>query len=263
MLRRSFTLHFLFLMITSFLIVQCTDSSTSVNPGDDGGDNSDPPADFSHTLAPGHSGEAFIINDTYDQLEVEIQYMPGTEPDSESINYLEEFLNQHLEKSTVTLLQPEEIPSGGKESYTAEDVRELEEELRTEFTAGSTLSAYILFVDGEYESESVLGIAYYNTSTAYFGNTIDRISGGLGQPSRTMIESTVFAHEFGHLMGLVNNGTEAQADHHDSDNGAHCTVEECLMYYSVETTNFFANLFDGSVPELGEFCVADVEAVKN
>lgn len=34
------------------------------------------------------------------------------------------------------------------------------------------------------------------------------------------------------------------------------------MYYQVETTDFFANLFDGSVPELDDFCLADIEAVK-
>ena len=138
----------------------------------------------------------------------------------------------------------------------------MEKEHREHFTEGTTLASYIIFLDGEFSTSNVLGITYYNTSTAYFHETIDRISGGLGQPSRTKIESTVFAHEFGHLMGLVNNGTDQQADHHDSENGAHCTVEECLMYYQVETTDFFANLFDGSVPELDDFCLADIEAVK-
>jgi hypothetical protein len=253
------------LLATSFLFIQCSDSSTSVDPGtDNGSDNdTDPPAEFSHTRAPGQSGGAFITNSTYDQLVVEIQYMPGARPDDESITNLQNFLELLLDKSDITMLQPQQIPSGAKESYSASDVRNIEEENRSKYTDGSTLAAYALFLDSEYESQNVLGIAYFNTSTAYFSGTINRISGGIGQPSRTSIESTVFAHEFGHLMGLVNNGTNAQADHHDSENGAHCTVEECLMYYRVETTDFFANLFDGSVPELDDFCMADLEAVKN
>lgn len=92
----------------------------------------------------------------------------------------------------------------------------MEKEHREHFTEGTTLASYIIFLDGEFSTSNVLGIAYYNTSTAYFHETIDRISGGLGQPSRTKIESTVFAHEFGHLMGLLNNGTDTQDDHHDS-----------------------------------------------
>ena len=259
--RNKVTISSLYLMIISLFFIQCSDSTTSVDPGDD--NDTDPPAEFSQTLGPGQSGEAFITDITYDQLLVELQYMPGSAPDQESITNLQAFLEQHLDKSSITFLEPQEIPSGGQVSYTASDVRIIEEENRREFTDGSSLAAYVLFLDGEYETESVLGIAYYNTSTAYFGDTINRISGGLGQPSRTKIESTVFAHEFGHLMGLVNNGTEAQTDHHDSENGAHCTVEECLMYYRVETTDFFANLFDGSVPGLDDFCLADIAAVKN
>lgn len=247
------------------LVIQCSDQSTQVDDPTtgDNGNGGEPPASFSHTQAPGHSNEAFIMDIQYDQLVVEIQFMPGSEPNEASLHNLQDFLEQHLDKSSVTILNPSEIPSGGQDSYTSTDVRSLEDQYREEFTDGSTLASYVVFLDGEYETENVLGIAYYNTSTAYFHKTIDRISGGIGQPSHTQIESTVFAHEFGHLMGLVNNGTDAQADHYDSENSAHCTVEECLMYYSVETTDFFANLFDGSVPELDDFCVADVEAVKN
>lgn len=257
----------LFLIAFSLILLQCSDSTTSVDPGDndDNGTNPDPdpPIEFDHSRAPGASAEVFITNSTFDQLTVEIQFMPGARPDDESINNLKSFLAQHLEKSSITILDPQEIASGQQESYTADDVRNIEENYREEFTDETTLAAYVLFLDGEYVSGSVLGIAYFNTSTAYFGDTINNISGGLGQPSRTTIESTVFAHEFGHLIGLVNNGTEAQSDHHDSNNGAHCTVEDCLMYFQVETTNFFDNLFDGSIPELDEFCLADIEAVKN
>ena len=263
MIRHSLVIKALSLVIICMIFSQCGDNAVSVDPGNDDDDTSNPAEEFSHTLAPGASAEAFISNNTHEEIIIEIQYMPGAAPDQESVSNLRSFLTEHLEKSNITLMEPLEISSGGQESYTATDVREIEEENRQQFTEESKLASYILFLDGEYETESVLGIAYYNTSTAYFSETIDRISGGLGQPTRTMIESTVFAHEFGHLMGLVNNGIETQADHHDSENGAHCTVENCLMYYQVETTNFFANLFDGSIPELDEFCLADIEAVNN
>lgn len=247
------------------LFIQCSKQSTQADDptNGDNGNGGESPSNFSHTQAPGHANEAFIMDILYDQLVVEIQYMPGSKPNETSLSNLQDFLDQHLDKSSITILNPSEIPSGGQDSYTATDVRSLEDQYREEFTNGSTLAAYVLFLDGEFETENVLGIAYYNTSTAYFHETIDRISGGIGQPSRTQIESTVFAHEFGHLMGLVNNGTEMNENHHDEENGAHCNVEDCLMYFSVQTTDFFANLFDGSVPELDDFCVADVEAVKN
>lgn len=244
----------------------CGDQTTGVDNGDNnnGDPNDDEPttSEFSHTRPAGDSNEAFITDQEFDQLVVEVQYMPGAKPNERSLAALQDFLEQHLEKSSVTILDPEEIPSGGQESYSPDDVRNLEEEYRQEYTSENRLNSYAIFLDGEYQTRNVLGIAYYNTSTAYFGDTIRRISGGIGEPSRTDIESTVLNHEFGHLMGLVNNGTEIQDDHHDSENGAHCTVEECLMYFSVQTTDFFANLFGGSIPELDEFCVADIDAIK-
>ena len=249
--------YFILASLSMTLFVRCSDQTTQVD--DNGNDGI---SEFNHKLSPGSSNEAFITDKQYDQLIVEIQYMPGSKPTAESIENLRDFLVQHLDKSSVTIPDPKEIPSGGQESYTATDVRELEEQHREQFTEGSTLASYALFLDGEFSTRNVLGIAYYNTSTAYFAETINRISGGVGQPSRTAIESTVFNHEYGHLMGLVNNGTEMQHDHHDSNNGAHCTVQECLMYFSVNTTDFFANLFGGNIPELDEYCVADIEALK-
>ncbi len=254
---------FVFILISfiTFTFLNCSDSSTRVDTN--GNDrNGSSPDDFSHTLSPGSSNEAFIADRAYDHLIVEIQFMPGAEPQAESVENLRDFLELHLDKSSITILDPQEIPSGGQSTYSANDVRSLEDQHRKQFTKEATLASYVLFVDGEFDSRNVLGIAYFNTSTAYFADTINRISGGVGQPSQTAIESTVFNHEFGHLMGLVNNGTEMQHNHHDSDNGAHCTVEECLMYYSVNTTDFFANLFGGTIPELDEFCVADIESLK-
>lgn len=243
------------LLIFILLFFSCSDQPTQVD------ENAD---EFSNTKNPGTSNEAFITSDDYDELVVEVQFMPGAEPKVESLSNLKAYLEKHLEKTSVTILTPKEIPSGEQDAYTAGEVRDLEEEHRENYTEDSRLFSYAIFLDGEYSEGNVLGIAYYNTSTAYFGDTINEISGeGIGQPSREKIESTVFNHEFGHLMGLVNSETEAQDDsHHDSENGAHCTVEECLMYYQVNTTDFFANIFDGSVPELNEFCLTDIEAVK-
>lgn len=265
-MKRIFTYSLFPIIVLLFILLAgCGDQTTNVdgNSGNDNGNNGDPPpADFSHKRPAGDSNKAFITNQNFDNLVVEIQYMPGAGPDTRSLVNLRDFLEKYLQKSSVTIREPREIPAGGKDSYTPADVRSLEDDHRTEFTAGNTLVTYAIFLDGEYQNENVLGIAYYNTSTAYFGETIRRISGGIGEPSRVDIESTVFNHEFGHLMGLVNNGTGVQEDHHDSENGAHCTVEDCLMYFSVQTTNFFANLFGGSIPELDEFCVADIEALK-
>lgn len=249
-------------LLTLLLLFGCSDDpvQTGTDPGDNGNGNGS--FSYSHTASPGSSNEDFVTSRNFSELIVEIQYMPGTAPTEQAIDNLQSFLEQHLIKSSITILEPEEIPSGGQESYSAADVRSIEAEHRTRYTEEGVLASYALFLDGEFSTANVLGIAYYNTSTAYFAETIGNISGGVGQPSRATIESTVFNHEYGHLMGLVNNGTEMVEDHHDEENGAHCTEQECLMYFSVNTTDFFANLFGGSIPELDDFCVADLDQLK-
>lgn len=89
---------------------------------------------------------------------------------------------------------------------------------------------------------------------------MEAISGGIGEPSQSVVEQTVTKHEVGHLLGLVDNGTPMQNDHKDEDWGAHCDIDECLMYYAI-TRDFLGDfLLGGSVPEFDEFCIEDLQA---
>jgi len=247
------------LIITVLILTASCDSDPARSDVDPGPGNNN---GFSHTENPGASAEAFLRDDDFTELLVEVQYMPGFEPTENALEELRVFLETHLNKTGVTFTEPEEIPSGGQELYSASDIRELESEHRSHFTDGNTLASYNLFVDGAYTEGNVLGIAYYNTSTAYFGETIRSASGSPPlSPSRSNIEGTVLRHEYGHLIGLVNNGVNMQEEH--QENGPHCSEDDCVMYFSVNTTDFFANIFDGSIPDLDDYCEADISAIKN
>ena len=76
-----------------------------------------------------------------------------------------------------------------------------------------------------------------------------------------MLESTVICHEFSHLSGLVNLGTPMVEDHQDSENGAHCITESCLLYHKIERMNIAINFFNqDQIPELDAFCLQDLRA---
>lgn len=243
--------HLVFLGLFIFTLFSC-DTDPVTDP--------DQSFSFNHERNPGVSATDFLTDENFDELIIEVQFMEGYEPTNEAINNLESFLEERLNKSSITILEPTEIPAEGQQRYSANEVRDLEREHRTQFSEEGSLAAYFLFLDGEYDQANVLGIAYFNTSMAFFGETIQNTSDGIFQLSRSTVETVVLQHEIGHVIGLVNNGAEMQTNHQDEENGSHCDDENCLMYFSVRTTDFFANVFDGQVPELDDQCIADLQA---
>ena len=92
------------------------------------------------------------------------------------------------------------------------------------------------------------------------GKTIHDNSGGIGQASRTKLESTVLEHEFAHILGLVDAGSNMQTIHKDGTHGSHCNNSDCLMYYTSETTDILGFLITGNIPVLDASCKADITA---
>lgn len=256
---------FLAVLSIGLLLAGCTDSSSPTGPGSS--DPSEPGGggsvtEFNSEAAPGDSARAFLDDRQFSVLRIEIDYMEGYEPTADALDSLKTSLDTHLSKSSIQVGESSSIPAAGQGPYSAQDIRDLEAEHRDHYTraASDTLWAYFLVVDGKFDEEKVLGIAYYNTSMAFFGETIDEVSSGLGAPPEEKVEATVFRHEFGHNLGLVNNGVPMQQAHQDDGNGHHCTNEQCVMYYSIETTDYFSNLFDGTIPGFEQLCTADMEA---
>lgn len=247
-------------LIVALLIFStgCLDNST--------GNDDDQEVLYSHVENPGLSANDFLSGETFTSLELEIDYMQGFAPNEEALDSLEAFFEQRLNKQSVTINEPTEIPAVGQSSYTANEIRALEEEHRNDFTSveDSTLRAYMIIVDGQYENGNVLGIAYYNTSNAFFGATYEQVSGsGFGEPSRRLTESISFRHEFGHLFGLVNipgSGTEMQTNHQDTEHGRHCDNDSCLMYYAMENAGLFDQFLGEEIPALDANCIADLQA---
>lgn len=213
----------------------------------------------------GVSSNDFLSAENYDNLIIEIQYAAGYEPPAAAITNLKSFLQQYLNKPAGIKVISNEINAPGQETYSASDIRAIEDNNRTQFTDGKTIAAYFFFADGGYSSDTdnskVLGIAYRNTSMALFQKTIEDHSGGLGQPSTTLLTSSVMNHEFGHILGLVNNGTPLESQHQDVDHGHHCNVEDCLMYWTAETAAGITDLLGmSSPPDLDAQCIADLKA---
>lgn len=220
---------------------------------------------FNYGLAPGVNAQDYVSGNVYSDLNVQILYMPAAKPTNTALSNLETFLEDFLDKENISLVLTE-IKSKGQSTYSIDDIRIIEKESRKVFNSGDAFSASMLFLDGDFSENtsngSVLGVAYNNTSMAVFEKTLKDNAGGLFQPSLSTVETTVMNHEFGHLMGLVNNGAPLTSDHHDSERGAHCTETDCLMYFAVEGSDFITNLRGGNIPTLDPQCQKDLNSLR-
>ncbi|MBL3654951.1 zinc metalloprotease [Fulvivirga sediminis] len=226
-------------------------------------DNAQPTA--STSLPVGASSQDFLSDENYQSLTIEIQYMAGYEPSDQVLDNLKKFLSSILNKPSGIIFIKNEIAAEGKTTYSAEEIRTLEKDKRTQFSNSSNMAAYFVFLDGGYDKDSssskVLGIAYQNSSMAIFQKTIKSLSGGLGQPSTNLLNSTVTQHEFGHILGLVNNGTDMVSQHQDDAHGKHCNNADCLMYWTVENSNDLSDFLGMSnPPSLDTNCLTDLKA---
>ena len=241
-----------FILLPVF-ILSCSKSSTSYvnNPGS---------PDYLHTRPVGASANELLAGDKYQSLKVEILYMPGFAPDPAAVDHLKVFLGNLLNKASGISVVTKEIPASSKPSMTINDLVDIERAQRTAFTTGSQIAISILYTNGNFVNPNTLGVAYRNTAIALFGKMITDNTGGIGQTSRTKLEATVLEHEMGHLLGLVDLGSEMQTPHKDPVQGNHCNDNDCLMYYTAETTDILGFLLTGNIPTLDANCQTDLRA---
>ncbi|MCC5938362.1 MAG: hypothetical protein JJU34_13875 [Lunatimonas sp.] len=211
----------------------------------------------------GQLANQLLSADRFTRLEIEMVYMSGFRPTNQMVGEMVAFLEEHTNKPDGIIFREREIPAGGQQSYTVQELRDLEKEQRQRYNERNILTVFLLVVDGYFsqddEESFALGAAYQSTSMVLFGRRIAENSGILRRPGRAMLETTVVLHEIGHLMGLVNNGTDMVEDHEDEENESHCDNASCLMYWAVETNRVFG-MMETSIPQLDQKCRDDIRA---
>jgi len=249
------------LLLIAGLVSACSDEENpSPDNGDDGNGNDD--VQNYHKNPVGYSANDLLATDEFTQLQIEIIHVQDFALEDESLETLKDFLQDRLHKPDGINITTTAIESPGRAPYSSEDITEVEENQRSLFTSDNTITVYGFVADGQFnQNENVLGLAYRNTSFIIFESQIKANSGGLNQPSKALLESTVINHELGHLLGLVNNGTPMQEDHQDDEHGHHCDNEDCLMYWTAETGDIVSSLVGmDNPPPLDESCINDLKA---
>ncbi len=135
----------------------------------------------------------------------------------------------------------EDIGPAPLKDYTANELLELAANYRDMPSATDIPSFYILFINGYYAADgarqgNVLGLSIGDTNTVVMFKPVIKksapdIAGPADDLTRIFVEQMTLIHEFGHTIGLVDNGLPLTSAHHDEADGKHCTNRKCVMYY--------------------------------
>lgn len=185
-------------------------------------------------LATGASANDILSNGSFDKLLVEIGFVTGFRPTNEAMSEFTDFLRQHTFKQDIEIIYTE-LDSPDEDNLTLREIADLEEENRTAYNDGRTLAIYIYFADapseGDEEEEGLvtLGAVFRNTSMVIHESTIRNLAARSFFISNADVETATLNHEFGHLFGLVDLGTDMINPHEDNEAPNHCNVQGCLM----------------------------------
>lgn len=215
--------------------------------------------------ATGSSSNDLLSGNTYKSMVIELVYVQGFEPSATAVNNLTIFLNARTNKPGGITVVKRSIASPGKATFTNQEIIAIEDANRTKYNTANQIAVWALFIDGASASDSgnsyVLGTAYRNTSFVIYEKTIQSLSDSPFEPSRSLFETTIITHEFGHILGLTNLGAPLQSSHEDAAHEKHCNVKSCLMYWSAESGSGIADMVSGgSAPKLDAQCLADLKA---
>ncbi len=267
-------LKYVFLLLTAFLSVySCSKDSSDVG--------SEPEQTVVVNKTPnlqgtGDSANDLLANSTYTKLLIEIAYVEGFRPTARTEADVIEFLKEVTFKQDVQIIY-KQLESTGKTSLTLQEIADEEKENRTVYNTEDTIAVYIYFADAPSDKDTpngnsaTLGAVYRNTSMVIYESTVRKLANSSVLISLATAETATMHHEFGHLFGLVNLGTdmvnnhESQSENSDGvvEGDNHCAIDGCLMNATLEFGSGMRKMLvakNGAVPELDAEGKLDLQA---
>jgi len=198
---------------------------------------------------PGGLTLACLQSSKFTNMMIEIDYTEGYEPQSQTLSTLKSRIESVCDKPGGVTIKTTQTDFGHGDSWSADDVREIGRDTReTQPQDGSTLRWHLLFPNGSYESNGVLGVAVDASTAAIFLDDVRDAEGPFSRPSAAAIENAVTVHEVGHLLGLVNLVYTSPAAHEDSGHPGHSNNEDSVMYWAIDSGDF-SSFFENDVPD--------------
>ncbi|MAC28211.1 MAG: hypothetical protein CMH59_17325 [Myxococcales bacterium] len=208
---------------------------------------------------------AYLRADLADELVLEVDAAEGAGPTEAVLADFMSSLGAIVDKpGGIRVVESDVLPPRGEAPWTLDELRTLGVE---RFDGAGPATLQLLYVDGRFRVDGVLGVALSRRSLVVFRETVQAVCEGRGgllgaDAACRVAEGTVLLHETGHVLGLVNAGLPMQSDHEDPEHPGHDVDPNCVMYWAYESGDGVGGALDvlggGSEPEPLQFCEASL-----
>ena len=198
----------------------------------------------------------YVSSKDYDKWVIEVDTVTGMAPPNQAVTLLKQRLESVVSKPAgIDYRISDTLPADGR-TWSVRDLQAYSKQHLDAETKGDTVVIHLLFLDGRFEQDDALGVTISQSrggkvvSTgpiAIFSDAIrDACAGTLLNPSLCTSSDPIFGpvmvHEFGHAMGLVDNGAPMKTPHEASEcqgrpDQGHSSNARSVMNCDVETTN--------------------------
>ncbi len=208
------------------------------------------------------ANRAEVFSPKVTKVVFEMAYAPGAEPwmggvggSTRGFLLMESNVQRLFGGSAKTVEIPDSLDQMAtldgvtQTDFTAQDLLDIASTHRRKSSTGDSAAYYILWLNGFYSSvgqrnDAVLGVSVGDGGViAIFKPALqanlDALVSSIETPAdklrltadSRLVEQMVMLHEFGHAVGLVNDGLSMAAPHQDEEHGHHCGNPNCLMYW--------------------------------
>jgi hypothetical protein len=204
-----------------------------------------------------------FLTDDYAHWVIEVDYSTGARPRDTLLRFVDDSLTPLVNKESVEFRLDDALDAGSDPpTWEDSDLRAFAAQHKDEEGTRDTVTTHLLFLSGNSAHDDgdsrVLGVTFGHDLIVIFSDSVEAAcqTGVPGLPSLGCSTEPYFRavtmHEFGHLLGLVNNGVPMVRNHEaascgNSPDSNHSTNEASVMYCQVETSSIVA-IFGSNPP---------------
>ncbi|HUR60945.1 MAG TPA: hypothetical protein VM286_01090 [Candidatus Thermoplasmatota archaeon] len=205
---------------------------------------------------------------------IEVDHSAGARPDDALLEFVKGRLHSVVQKDSIEFRIDEAIGTDAGHAWGDAEAQSFANDHKGQSTSGDRVVTHLVFLTGHSDHDTgegkVLGVSFGHSLIVIYSDSVTHACDpGVVPVFRTCNPSDIFrsvvVHEYGHALGLVNNGAPMQQAHEDTapEHRRHSSNDRSVMYWAVEASNGLP-LFGANAPptDFDEDDRADLRALQ-